>query len=80
MIEITKIDGFQVSMEGDYYETLVYLDAKDSRIFDLLNERVEADDITLLENRDARMIEIKAQRFLEDNLHCRTLSVGYQAA
>jgi len=76
MIEITEVDGFQVSMEGDYYETLVYLDAEDSRVSDLLNKRVEADHIIFLENRDARMIEVKAQRFLEDNLIAELSQLG----
>ena len=68
MIEIVEIDGIEVSLAGDYYETLIYLDADGDEIVKYLRENIEADEILLLSGADTRMIEIKAQNFLEDGI------------
>ncbi|GAK59522.1 probable L-serine dehydratase, alpha chain [Candidatus Vecturithrix granuli] len=65
MIEIIELDGMKTSMAGDYYETLLYLDSCDDELLHYLSEHIEADHILSLNSVDARMIEIKAQRFLE---------------
>ena len=65
MIEVVEIDGISVSMGGDYYETLLYVDSDVREVHDHLVERLEADDILLLKGADAPLIEIKAQRFLD---------------
>jgi len=65
MIEVIEIDGVGVSMGGDYYETLLYVDSDARELYDTLAERVEADDILLLSGADAQFIEVKAQRFLD---------------
>jgi L-serine dehydratase len=68
MMEIVEIDGIAVSMAGDYFETLLYLNADDEAIVKYLRENIEADEILLLRGADTRIIEIKAQNFLEDRL------------
>ncbi len=68
MMEIVEIDGIEVSMAGDYFETLLYLNADDEAIVKYLRENIEADEILLLRGADTRVIEIKAQNFLEDRL------------
>ena len=45
MIEIIDIDGFPVSIEGDYSETLIYSKTDFSVITDYLNKAVAADEI-----------------------------------
>lgn len=68
MMEIVEIDGIAVSMAGDYFETLLYPNAGDEAIVKYLRETIEADEILLLRGADTRIIEIKAQNFLEDRL------------
>ncbi|MFZ5855564.1 MAG: L-serine ammonia-lyase, iron-sulfur-dependent, subunit alpha [Chloroflexota bacterium] len=75
MMEVVEIDGIQVSMAGDYFETLIYLNAEAEAVVKYLRETIEADEILLLSGTDTQMIEIKAQNFLEDRvvsaLHAR---------
>lgn len=68
MMEVVEIDGIAVSMAGDYFETLLYPNAEDEAIAKYLRETIEADGILLLRGADTRIIEIKAQNFLEDRL------------
>lgn len=67
MIEIIELDGVKVSMAGDYYETLLYLDSEGEELLTYLNEHIEADEILLLSDADTQIIEIKAQQFLEES-------------
>jgi len=68
MIEVTEIDGARVSMAGDYYETLIYFDSGGDEVFRFLMENTDADDIIPLGNASLRIMEIKAQDFLEDEV------------
>jgi L-serine dehydratase len=68
MIEIVAIDDIPVSLAGDYYETLLYLDSDEAGILPYLREHVDADDIALRRGARAQFIEIKAQRFLEPDV------------
>jgi L-serine dehydratase len=68
MIEIVEIDGVEVSLAGDYFETLIYHNADDEAIVKYLRENIEADEILLLRGADTRIIEVKAQNFLEDRI------------
>jgi L-serine dehydratase len=67
MVEISEIDGFEVSVAGDYYETLVYLDSSGDQVLDYLRERTQTDRILLLEKDGAYLVEVKAQRFPDEN-------------
>ncbi|MCX6082380.1 MAG: L-serine ammonia-lyase, iron-sulfur-dependent, subunit alpha [Chloroflexi bacterium] len=68
MIEVTEIDGIQVSMAGDYFETLVFLDAQGHELIKSLKARVKADEIILLGKPDHQLIVVKALNFLDENL------------
>jgi L-serine dehydratase len=68
MIEIVEIDSVKVSMAGDYYETLIYLDVEDGEVLDYLRKNIDADEILLVSSTDVRIIEIKAQKFLEEKI------------
>jgi len=69
MIKVIEIDGVEVSMLGDYYETLVYLDSNGDGAFEYLAETIDAaDEILLLKGEDTRFVEIKAQGFLEQEI------------
>jgi len=68
MIEITEIDGVGVSMAGDYYETLIYLDSGGDEVLEYLSRKVDADDVLFLAGASTQFIEIKAHRFLEERI------------
>ena len=48
MIEVVEIDGVDVLMKGDYYETLVFFKSDGDRLTAHLNEIIPADNIHLL--------------------------------
>jgi L-serine dehydratase len=64
MVEIVEIDGFKISLAGDFYETLIYLDADEVGLMEFLKEEVKVDEIILLNNKETNFIEVKAQKFL----------------
>ncbi len=68
MIEIVEVDGVGVSLAGDYYETLIYLNSEDDAIAQYLRANISADEIFLLRGADTRIIEIKAQSFLDGEI------------
>ena len=65
MIEVVAIDGIPLSLAGDYFETLLYLDADGVEVLGYLREHVEADEIALHRGAETQLIEIKAQRALD---------------
>ncbi len=68
MIEITEIDGVKTSIVGDYYETLVYPCSDSAKIAQYLTENADADEILLLKSPGTQFIEIKAQKFLDEQV------------
>jgi len=66
MIEVTEIDGCQVSILGDYYETLIFVKSDKEKLFDHINENIQADEIYNYAGTKSGFIEIKAQSFLSD--------------
>ena len=68
MIEVIEIDGVEVSIAGDYYETLIYLDSDENQLLKYVSENVETDEILLLRNATTQFIEVKAQHFLEEEI------------
>lgn len=65
MIEIIEIDGVEVSIAGDYYETLIFLNTGGNKVLKYLEENFDADDVYLSQSTGTQLVEIKAQRFLE---------------
>jgi len=68
MIEVIEIDGVELSVAGDYHETLIYSDSDGDRILEYLTNRIDADDILILKNEETQLIEIKAQGFLSEEI------------
>lgn len=66
MIEVIEIDGSQVSMAGDYYETLIYLDAGVEVDLEALQAGIQADDVLLLRAPDAVIVEVKSRSISDD--------------
>jgi L-serine dehydratase len=66
MIKVIDIDGFSVSIEGDYRETLIYTKEDSSMILDYLTKAIAADEVLIHTNRVAHLLEVKAQEFIDD--------------
>jgi L-serine dehydratase len=64
MIELLEIDGVELFMGGDYYETLIYMDDEETSLIQYLTENVSADEICLLRNDPVQFVEVKGQNFL----------------
>jgi L-serine dehydratase len=68
MIEVIGIDGFTVSIEGDYHETLLWAEGDAPALMSAIRQGFEADAIVLHEGGTGRMIEVKAGRFVPDDI------------
>ncbi len=66
MIEVIAIDGIEVSMMGDFYETLIYCNSPD-KILELINKRMSYDYL-MVHDGNPNFIEIKAQGFPDELL------------
>jgi L-serine dehydratase len=67
MIEVTAIDGFRVSICGDYFETLLWMDRQGERVVESLHARMHADEILLHESAAGQLVEVKAAAFVADD-------------
>jgi L-serine dehydratase len=77
MIEVIEIDGNQVSMGGDFYETLVYCDVP-GNVIPFLQKTIEFDEIIWHDGKKSGIsfIEIKAQKFLDEGICQELFSTG----
>ena len=64
MIEITQLDGFQLSLAGDFYETLILIDDKGHELLGFLNDLIEADQVLFQEKDRVCLIDVKSQSFI----------------
>ncbi len=65
IIEVTEIDGVNVSIEGDYYETLLYVGSAAETLLSYLKEIIPEDEVLLLGSENIRFVEVKSQAFLD---------------
>jgi L-serine dehydratase len=70
MIEVIEIDGAKVSMAGDFYQTLVYVETP-GNIVQFIEKSMACDEITFRQGK-SNFIEVKANKFLTDEL-CKEL-------
>lgn len=61
MIEVIAVDGFKVSMFGDFHETLLWVEGSSRELAERLGVLLDADEILLHESADGRLIEVKSQ-------------------
>jgi L-serine dehydratase len=66
MIEIVQIDRTRLSMAGDCFETLLFIESGGEELVEWIKNRVQADDIRLCEGENARFVEIKTQQRLDE--------------
>ena len=68
IIEVIEIDGFKISMAGDYYETLLYLKSDQEALESYLKKNISFDEVHILHGDVAQLIEIKSQVFLKQEI------------
>ncbi len=68
MMEVIDLDGFGVSMFGDCFETLLWVEGNGSDIIAALGARFEADDILLHEADGRQLVEVKATGFVGEDI------------
>ena len=66
MMEVIALDDFPVSLFGDYYETLLWLEGEGRAVAPRVGEMVAADEVLVHEANGRQLLEIKAARFLTD--------------
>jgi L-serine dehydratase len=67
MIEVLALDEIPISILGDYWETLIWLSNRPAEVADQLAERIGADEILFHEYEDGVLLQVKAQRALDDS-------------
>jgi L-serine dehydratase len=65
MIELIEIDGITVSIHGDCYETLIFLESGGKEAAALISRRMEASEVALLSSGENDLVEIKGKRFID---------------
>lgn len=66
MIEVLEVDGFAVSMFGDCFETLLWVNSRGSELAQELARLVPADAILVHEGRGEQLVEVKAGEFVSE--------------
>ncbi len=66
MMEVISVDDFAVSLFGDYYETLLWLEGDARTIAQRVGEVVEVDEVLLHEDNGRFLVEVKTTRVLAD--------------
>ncbi len=68
MIQVIEIDGHKISMAGDYFETLFYLDSDTGEVFNFIRNNGNADEINILGDQGEQIIEVKGQNFINGEI------------
>jgi len=68
MIEVIDIDGFPVSIGGDYFETLLWVTGNGQEVVAALEAGFEADAILLHQAAGKHLIEVRANCFVGDDV------------
>jgi len=68
MIEIIEIDGIPVTMAGDFFETLIYINGDGRKVLDTLSSIFENHEILVHEDKGGQLIQVKADRFVNEEL------------
>ncbi len=68
MIKIIEIDDISLSIEGDYYETLIWTEEDPDLIKSHLRDIIQYDSMMIRDSNNTNLIEIKSQHFLEKKI------------
>jgi len=75
MMEVVDVDGFPVSIAGDFYETLLWVEDGGEGVVQTLRESIEADDILLHHSAHGQLVQVKAAGFVNDEIVARLSGV-----
>jgi L-serine dehydratase len=68
MIEVVAVDGFAVSLFGDCFATLMWVNGRGCEIVERLRDLVNADEVLLHESPDGRLVVVKGPAFVADEM------------
>jgi L-serine dehydratase len=68
MIEVICVDGFTVSMFGDYHETLLWVRNRGPEVAARLRSLLVEDEVLLHESGRDSLVEIKGSRFADETI------------
>lgn len=68
MMEIIAVDGFRVSMFGDCFETLLWVDRDGKSLAQLLETRLSPDAVFVHEAGTGQIVQVKAQAFVSEEV------------
>lgn len=68
MMEVIAVDGFKVSIVGDYFETLLWVEGRAQTVIEKLGALMNADEILLHESGGGQLVEMKAAAFVSDDV------------
>ncbi|MBT8379282.1 MAG: L-serine ammonia-lyase, iron-sulfur-dependent, subunit alpha [Ignavibacteria bacterium] len=75
MIEIIELDGIPISMQGDYFETIIYTKKDGKNIQDAILNKQLADEVLLYKGNGFEIVEIKSQNFLAKSIKAEILKL-----
>ncbi|MSO50020.1 MAG: serine dehydratase [Acidobacteria bacterium] len=61
MMEITNIDGFDISIGGDYFETLIFVDGLGEDVATLVQSLMPIDDVRVIRLGARQLVQVRAQ-------------------
>jgi L-serine dehydratase len=68
IMEVIELDGFKISMSGDYFETLIWIDSDASSAVATLEASLPDAQVFLHEKTGKHLIEVKAAHFVAHEL------------
>ncbi|MHB1034385.1 MAG: L-serine ammonia-lyase, iron-sulfur-dependent, subunit alpha [Pirellulales bacterium] len=68
MIEVIAVDGFQVSMFGDCFETLLWVEGQGHELAETLGEVISAHEVRAHQSARGQLLEVKAAQFVGDGV------------
>ena len=75
MIEIIELDGLPISINGDYFETIIYTNKDGEKIQDEVLNKLPVDEILFLKGNRFEIVEIKSQGFLNESVKAKILEM-----
>ena len=66
IMEVLNIDGYKLSMFGDYHETLLYVIGNSADLVKRLAALPDIDEVSLHEHCGKQLVQVKAAKFLSD--------------
>jgi L-serine dehydratase len=64
MIDIVQIDDIRLSIAGDYFETLIFMESRSAQLAEALSKANPQDQVLAHRGRDYELIEYKGSEFL----------------